>query len=157
LDLKQNQNQEQDKRILESAPDLAPRSARFCRCSRNLQEDRHPRFCSHYITCFVIKDKEIGIWLPCVTFGLEKRIGNRKNGMIISWSCPDCKTERGYAHHGGCIIERCAMCGEGQVSCDCEWWRIESDWGGCKVVLERKDADKSKGSVLDEKGGYLNA
>lgn len=35
--------------------------------------------------------------------------------------CGDCGAEYGYYHHPGCDIERCPICGEQALGCDCEY------------------------------------
>ena len=33
--------------------------------------------------------------------------------------CGDCAASRGHCHHWGCDCERCPICGEQLLSCDC--------------------------------------
>lgn len=34
--------------------------------------------------------------------------------------CGDCGAQVGYFHHWGCDCERCPLCGEQLISCDCD-------------------------------------
>lgn len=40
-------------------------------------------------------------------------------GMSQPKRCPDCSVAPGSIHQRGCTVERCLLCGEQRLSCDC--------------------------------------
>ena len=58
-----------------------------------------------------------------------KRLKNDYDTM-----CGDCNAKPGGYHHLGCAVERCPICGDQLISCDC--------WDGYRVSCSTKGVTK---------------
>ena len=61
------------------------------------------------------------------------RCGDEKDfipNMKEDERCHDCGAKKGYFHHWNCDAERCPVCGEQLIFCDCEDVYVDE---GCKT------------------------
>ena len=55
----------------------------------------------------------------------RRMFGHKKEGC-----CPDCGTEVGQPHKGGCDVERCPECGMQRFTCECITDLPDLPWTG---------------------------
>jgi hypothetical protein len=69
--------------------------------------------------------------------------------MTTQVNCPDCGVALGQPHVNECDIERCSVCGEQRITCDCGAHDpTKSVWSGDLSVPFQKREDDDDGFIL---------